>query len=235
MRGKWLEVPSIDIGSRRIYTYHVLGEIKDIGIDMRIVEEWFPKTARAMEIYILSNLLKRIDGEDSRMRKFENREFPLIFMTDKFIRQKDRHGKDFYVDNKNAIKEAIARANDFCRRGLLERNGNYLAVTFSGKRRLEELVYFSESARADMSRSIDAILNLLDTQHKELMESQAHLSLKLDEIINLKNAIESNQSAKISDVLSVTNDACSLLTNLSAFAPSLWSIFRAVVGAAASV
>lgn len=224
-----------DMGSRRIYTYHVLGEVKNIGINMKIVEEWFPKTAKAMEIYILSNLLNRMGGEDSRWKRFETQEFPLLFMTARFIQQTDSHGKVFYVDNKNAQNEAITRANDFCRMGLIEMKGHRLSVTFSGKRRLEDLIDFSGGTQDKVVRSIDEMMNLLSSQHKELMDFQSLFSLKLDEIVSLKNAIKNNQSAKISDVLSVTNDACSLLTQLYEVAPSLWSLFKAIVGAVASI
>ena len=224
-----------DIGSRRIYTYHVLGGVKNIGINMKIVEEWFPKTAKAMEIYILSDLLNRLGGEDSRWKRFETQEFPLIFMTDKFIRKEDAHRKVFYVDNKNALNEAIIRADDFCNRGLIKRQGNSLTVTFSGKRALEDLIAFSEDAQSEVSKSIDAMVDLLAAQHKALMESQAHLSLKLDEIVRIKNAIENNQSAKISDVLSVTNDACSLIAHFTTAAPYLFGLLKGVIGVISSI
>lgn len=103
-----------DMGSRRIYTYHVLGEVKNIGINMKIVEEWFPKTAKAMEIYILSNLLNRMGGEDSRWKRFETQEFPLLFMTARFIQQTDSHGKVFYVDNEEYADTIFSVDDFFC-------------------------------------------------------------------------------------------------------------------------
>ena len=183
---------SKDVGKRAIYNYHVNEQIENKKVSMEIVENWYPQSYHQKEIFILSKIRKLCNGFDGRDIKVSDQELPLLFMTAEWNTTKN--GK--YIQNRNQIlRRAISRFDDFEHQGYITGTYGRFQFTFSGMKKLEDLVIM----KPDINQNIEQVI-------EEIRKENEKSSTRYEELISVLQDIKNtpkNYGEYISDLANI--------------------------------
>lgn len=177
-----------DIGLRAMYHYHINKTLQNAKVDFELVNAWKPIGMRQEKIYILNRILEKAKGYDGKFVENKDVELPLLFLTASWDEVTQKNGEPCYqLNRKQAIRRAYSRFDDFKRRGLIEGSANYIAITFTGKEMLEEIVDVDSSFSKKMEEFISEMRRSLRESNQRYAEIEG-LVRELRDSVNRKNS-----------------------------------------------
>lgn len=175
-----------DIGLRAMYNYHVNKTLQNRKVDFEIVNIWNPVDIKQEKIYILNRILEKANDYDGKLIEIKDAELPLIFLTAGWDKITLKNGEIVFQPNKEqAIKRAYSRFYDFKRSGLIEGNYNRIAITFTGKEMLAQIVDMDCSFVERMDEFISEITIYL-RESSQINVKIADLTKEIHDSINRK-------------------------------------------------
>lgn len=216
-----------DLGKRAIYNYFVLDSSDNRTANLDIVNAWYPQTAKQEEIFILQKLLSIAHGKDGERFELSEYQFQLAFMVSDYKAVYKKTGELVgYQRDRDAIRRAINRFQDFEARGLVEGQPANLSVTFSGRLALEEKLYGSQrdiqKAQEVFAQLSQSILDIARQQNNNSDE----IAQQLKEIIEF---LKNQTSPSVGQVLSTIDTTASLFEKIKDGIPIAVNIISRLV------
>lgn len=185
-----------DIGLRSMYNYHVNKTFQDRKADFEVVNIWKPVDMRQEKIYILNRILEKANGYDGKLVENKDIELPLLFLTAGWDKIALKNGEiRFQLNREQAIKRACSRFEDFKKSGLIEGNYNHIAITFTGREMLEQIV----DVDCSLTKKMDEFISDMGVYLRKTNQ----LSVKVDDLVReIHNSV--NRKTSKGEILSST-------------------------------
>lgn len=201
---------SQDMGLRDMYNYHMYKTFQKRKVDFSVVDIWKPQDMRQEKIYILNKILEKAKGHDGRVIEVHDTKLPLLFLTAGWEKVIKKNGEILYQPNKKqALDRARSRVDDFKKHGLIEGEDNYIAITFTGKEILEQIVDVDDLL-------IEKMRNFISDMDKYIRTSN-QINLEINDLVKESyNSIQQNTSKGkvLSSTVSNLANAITILTEI---------------------
>lgn len=185
-----------DIGLRAMYNYHVNKTLQNRRVDFEVVNIWKPADMRQEKIYILNRILEKAKGYDGKLVENKDVELPLLFLTAGWDKITLKNGEiRFQLNRGQAIRRACSRFDDFKKSGLIEGNYSHIAITFTGKEMLEQIV--------DVDCSFAEKMDEFISEMRVYLRESNQVSVEIEDLVKeIHNSV--NRKTSKGEILSST-------------------------------